>query len=1185
MRKRELSRRFLITCMGALVLTFGLLILCAWAGGPPEKPIDQDIAKGKWLVFVSPPQEFPINPEPALAISLFERSWKERQRALERQLRQLRGVGEISEVKGVPYALSIRTEPQSLALISGLPGVEEVVPDTKAARQRLKGLPLLQKQRSALSRIIPLQAPLTLTVAVHLTEMKVVGETSLPTPVLITIASSTGYVSKFSTVIPIPIGSNRYIYVFNFCSGWIPRETILPPGGVITVSQAGKVITATIPSLSAFATAEDDSIYGTGPLSATVDVYLYKEDEASFFASYTTTVTASGAYTLMPGIDLVGGHYGYAGVTGENGVRFYESFVVPYVSLWYGGDVLSGKAVPYSYINVRVKDKRGQIGSGWGDAYSDPYGAFACYISQNYYGGWSFAEGDLITVSGGGQEFSTVVPLLTSEFHRDEAKVDGYAPPSSPLEISLLKLDGSTAAFTTTSSADGYYALSLAPVSPQATEMGFVRYRTPEGHRIHRAFAVPGIIAELNDFYLRGYLSQAAAPFTLTLTGASGRVKSMFFDTSSYQADFAFYQRYYYYENVKIYPIIKEGDRVSIEVSGEEEISLTVPHLTINVDPSVKIAYGEAPPSSHLEVWWGDYVREVTATATGIYTADFSSEIGEELAYGSMSTWYFDEQGNSVYIEAFAPYLSIAIGRKYVYTPYCSKFSCPMAVLLLDENGQLKERAQAHCCGVANFSNPIQAGDILVLEIEGQRVLTATVPFISARFDEENDLIYGQGPPSSTLSIYVYVYEPTYESVYKASQEWPYYYYTYIYTVETSAGGFYTLPLSGTLDIIPGSRGYVIYTSPHNYMVGYPFGAPMVYVNIGEEGVAMLLESFAPVSVTLLGPDGTEKSPPRSVTPSYLEAYASFDKPVEPGDTIVLTTASRVISVPIPLLTVSLDGDENLIKGMAPPEASLDVLLCRLQMGQEWRCFLRSATVSSSGGYSLTLPSDVTRADVMYWTLRGDQIKVTGIKPHLEVKLGARTIYGSSFRLGEPVTVTLYASDGSVKGQETGKSSAYHSSFSVYLDGITPTVGISDVIELRTPSGVYTFVIPHLTAYGDAVEDVVHGQAPPLTLVRVEVSEKSWLRGPHAQGGYYYSPPYRIVQADANGFYAADWSDVGLPMDGEGEVKWSNKRGDLVEVGFTVKGADFYLPLVLKQWPYEREMVISSTAASLPSKK
>ena len=1146
-------RRLILMGLGVLAATAGLIILCGpgWVEGQgtgpngnlphparaPFIPGESHSNAGplsRYLVFVSPPAEIPPTADAVMALSLFERAWEERAFRIRRRLESLRGVRLVDASEETPWVLRIYAEPQAAALASRLPGVEKVTPyepfAPKAAEVETEG------RLFALSAIRPAQAPATFTVGIHLNEWRIMGETDIPTPVLITVTNSRGDVAATEKVIPMQYAPGRYIYWTDFGSYWHARYIVVPEN-LVSVSQGSRFISTVIPFVTALADGRNDTISGSALPSQTVEIYLYREDDTTFAATYTATADASGGYTLALPLDLRGVHYGYVKVGERPDVSFYRDFVVPYLSLWMGHFMVAGKTEPNDFVSLWVRSAEGAQGYAE-HCWSSPSGYFDCVVYGDYsWPLWNFQYGDVITLTAGQRVVTFTVPELTARFHRDSATVEGEGPPLSTLEVGVDKVDGSTAVFTVPVSAEGTYSLSLAAIPLYGGDLGFVRYRSPEDNVVMRGFAVPMVEVALNDLDIEGAVSEGGSPLTLTIFGPGG-VKGLFFRTANHRGNF--YVQEYQYSEPQSDIRVQGGDRVEVEVGGRREVSFTIPDMTLKVDVLSRLAFGEAPPGAHLRVWWGAYSREVTATTSGVYTADFSSLVEDDLGYNPIRAVYFDEEGNTAHLSTWASYLKAEIGGYYAETYVPTYRGHSANLLVLDEDGNPIERRGFFGGKHTITSHRIDPGYTLVLEIGEQSVLTVPVPTLTAFADAEADRIYGYGPPSSTLEIQIY---DRHSYIQKLSED-----------VTTTATGAFSLDLSAQLDIKPGYWGKVCY-SPSRYAHLYRlFGVPNISVELSKRDYSVLPDRRGPVTVTLFDRYGRVKSPPGRIEHRYFGFTADgwFQKPVAAGDIVVVTATHEAFSLTVPLITVVMDKERELVRGAAPAGAELSLMLCsRGPYGRGLDCVFRSATASAEGIYSATMPSDATEARVSYLTGRGDIVGVQGFAPHLNVNLDYSTVWGSSFQLAEPITLTLYARDGGLKARMNITSSEYEASFNVLSLGVA--IEPSDVLEMQTPAGVYSLTIPVLTAQADAVSDIIRGKAPPLSFLEIYL----WK-------GIYSPVSARTVRSDAQGDYASDWSDLDLRLGYEGNIIWHNERGDSVSLTFVVEGRRFYLPLLFK---------------------
>jgi len=124
----------------------------------------------------------------------------------------------------------------------------------------------------------------------------------------------------------------------------------------------------------------------------------------------------------------------------------------------------------------------------------------------------------------------------------------------------------------------------------------------------------------------------------------------------------------------------------------------------------------------------------------------------------------------------------------------------------------------------------------------------------------------------------------------------------------------------------------VIYLHPDGYRVTLAYAAPHIRVIIGQAMVGGTPPGPGPITVELRDPEGRLKG--RGNSSSSYNSFAVYLRdvqqqatPVTCGDVIVVTSAGRVVTFTVPLLTGAFEQKTGVLTGAAPPGAWLDVQL------------------------------------------------------------------------------------------------------------------------------------------------------------------------------------------------------------------------------------------------------------------
>jgi hypothetical protein len=251
-----------------------------------------------------------------------------------------------------------------------------------------------------------------------------------------------------------------------------------------------------------------------------------------------------------------------------------------------------------------------------------------------------------------------------------------------------------------------------------------------------------------------------------------------------------------------------------------------------------------------------------------------------------------------------------------------------------------------------------------------------------------------------------------------------------------------------------------------------------------------------------------------------------------------------VMTVTLPHLTALVDSQANVVSGEAPPGARLMVSFDRYDYpGGYW-----PVTATITGTYSVDFGDGAADGQVVYLHPDGHRVTLEFYTPHIVVTLGRSRVHGVPPGPGV-VTATLRDADGDLKGSGV---TVYHESsgwFSVHLtDAQQEPVMVSggDVLIVEAGGSAMTMTVPVLTASFDRWTGILTGIAPARAWLHVGVGEGS-----------------RLIQANPDGTYAMDWSDLSPYPGTQGYIYIIDNLGNETSLDFTVP-YDVYLPLVAR---------------------
>jgi hypothetical protein len=1169
---RSILRLWLPLVIG-LMAGYGLLLTvrpAAVAGPPQEQPAGDNIL---WLV---PPEIPPASGSWPLAAEARQTDWRAQSAVVVERLVALKAQGHIggfaSLAGGAGFAVTapdgLPPEIHRWPEVARVTAPDEATPESLAAWWR-QGLDAASATRPA---PLGVQQATTLTLNLGLYSYLASGSTPRPENIALRLTRN-GEVIAEATTYPFPDGNGGYLYAAMLYStryygsgGGGYCYPLIESGDILQAIQAGQIVSLTVPLLSALADQHTKSVYGQAPPTATLEIYFYRYSDPTVVYRQTITATAAGNYqadfsSLTP---VTPRDYGYVFHANASGNHVYARYNVPFLLAGVETHNAGGVIAPCTPFSATLRDGAENLRVYY-YGFSSSDGTFNAYFYP------PSQVNDTLVVTAAGQVISLTIPALTARPDPAGDIISGEAPAGAAVQVDLYRGplgydDNSkppagepTYSFSVTATTTGTYTADFTGLADVvAGEYGAVYVTNVAGHQAYRRFAVPFLQTRLGNYQLTGQVN-GGSQVTVTVWGSCGIPRGVRFVP-------VYDNGYFTDRDLEGGLQLLAGDQVTVTAEDGQETGLLAPVLTATADQVHSTVHGQAPPNSPLRVevshyWYPGGLHEagggyfyahtlwVTSTATGVYTADFSSLTTFQQGNGGR-VFYINPAGHEVYVEFSVPtkpFMRVQSGSNYVSgaLPVRSK---QIAVTLRDAGGQVKATATTKSSYDGYFTvhlyqsgQPaiITAGDTVEVSAEGV-LITVTVPTLTVQADRAADVISGQAPPSVPLKV-----------TWSNSDSWYWDYHTW--TVTSTAAGAYTLNLSGEVDLERGNKLDVMYTNEDGHQIMVTNCIPRLKAGLGSNQVSVLGPVYAPLTLTLLNTEGA----PLYVTTATLNKFgyakvylygAAAPVYLETGQTLVANLADEVMTLTLPHLTAWADPVANTISGMAPPGARLIVYAYNEYYWGNYSPV--TATVTGTYRVDFSGVMDIgrdNRGEVIYLHPDGHRVTLDYAVPHVEVTLGESHISGVAAMPGV-VTVTLHDAGGIFKGSGVGTVS-YNNAFNVYL--ITAqqqpvTVSGGDEIIIETTERM-TYTVSALTVAYDRQTGILSGTAPARTWLYISVRNKS-----------------RQIQAGPDGTYAMDWSDLS-PHPGErGSVVCSDKLGNQTRLYFTIPYYNIYLPLVGK---------------------
>jgi hypothetical protein len=641
------------------------------------------------------------------------------------------------------------------------------------------------------------------------------------------------------------------------------------------------------------------------------------------------------------------------------------------------------------------------------------------------------------------------------------------------------------------------------------------------------------------------------------------------------------------------YSGIEPGD-VLLAVQAGRTVSLTVPVLTALADRDTATVYGQAPPSTTLEVYlyrYDDptvaYQQIVTASAGGDYAADFGALTPVEARdYGHV--FRIDGAGNRVYARYNVPFLRVQIEGQDAGGTVAPRAS--FTATLYDHTGATRDLYHGFSSADGAFEVYLypapQVGDILAVTAAGQ-VVSMTVPVLTARPDPASDVIVGVAPPGTAVEVDLYRGPLQYGSSSCPPSDDADYRLSVTATLTGTLAGGYIADFSGVADVMAGDYGVVYGTDASGYLAYRCWAANFLQVRLGDYELHGQVNGGGPLTVAIWSGSGI----PRDVhfawasDNGYFSDYGSGGAlRLMAGDQVTVTAHDgQEIGITVPTLTAKAETANSVVSGQAPPDSVLQVGLSHSGWypdgsggggpsypgDYDYTLWVTSTEtgVYTAGFSSLTTIRPGDYGAVFHAGPGGHETYVefqVPAAPALYVQSGGNTIEGTLPIEEGHVIITLRDASGQVKA--TAHTWAYYQgSFNVTLfyengqpvfieAGDTIEVAVEEPLAAQTPTPtsyptsraeetlandtLITFTVPTLTVECVRGTDTISGQAPPNAPLEI-----TWTGG----DGWDEGSRSWIVTSTVAGGYSLDTSDkADLDRGDRIKVTWTDDEGNQV---------------------------------------
>ena len=399
------------------------------------------------------------------------------------------------------------------------------------------------------------------------------------------------------------------------------------------------------------------------------------------------------------------------------------------------------------------------------------------YFIAQFGGNLGLIPGDLITLTQGSASVGLTLPPLTATINAATNVITGSTMVSTTVNIRMLPFEQPDIVITqtATSTADGGFAANLtAAHDVRPRDEGYVWIKEGSRHYFYDHVIAPFVRAEVGGYFVYGETSPNSWA-NLVLLDAAGAYRS---SGSNYAATgngiFA----------IQIYSTTRPTDQwvASFE---SQVITLSLPTLSAQFNPTKTAIIGQAPPNTTVSVWrfHGPVGYEGSVdlgladpTITGTSTAQGNYSINLDIAHDD----YFhiavqSADGHEIFTRLNTDYLEVYLRTQsldyYSYNPQyqvlgqLNQFNQFITTTIQGPSGYLKNVRSINTNFVGAFldygqngyggSDPVTlgVGDVLTFANQTGNITTIQIPDFNVSSEGTTGMIWGNAPANATVLL------------------------------------------------------------------------------------------------------------------------------------------------------------------------------------------------------------------------------------------------------------------------------------------------------------------------------------------------------------------------------------------------------------------------------------------------
>lgn len=594
---------------------------------------------------------------------------------------------------------------------------------------------------------------------------------------------------------------------------------------------------------------------------------------------------------------------------------------------------------------------------------------------------------------------------------------------------------------------------------------------------------------------------------------------------------------------------VQAGDRVTLTQTGgplaaDRAVVVSVPELTLAIDPGVDGVTGRAPAGAALRlvassIWGGEAAVDATAATDGRFTASFAG-LADLVPGWRVTAWWAPAPLEGLRAGAIAVIPVVEVGVGVARLGGLAEPGRAITVTLSTPAGEVRSRQTTAAGADGGFAVqhrppsagggfvfggatlPATPGDRVAVEATAGDPLVLTVPELTATSDAAADTVRGAAPAGTRLRVTATA--PGTAAV----------------AVETTAdaSGLYTADFGGRLDIAPGALGRVTAIDGRGNTYFTPWAAPRLALQVGAPGLGGTAAPGLPVAARLTAPDGTVVAEAATVVPDYaglgfagaetfapqsggfflrFEDIAGEGVPVQPGDTVRVTSGAETAEVKVPVLDGTVIVESDLVTGHTEPGRAVAIQAVPFGGGRA----TVGVVADANGAFSHAFAGrpDLRYNDTVSLVLDagGHSVARTVTVPGLTLDLDASRLGGTvwpntRFRLEARRGAAVFATATGVSAPDGILDARLVDAAGAPVP-LRPGDQLAVVLITRQGGAPLEMTVPELSITADAAADRVAGRATPGGRLVVLAGS--------AGAGFSLSQAWPDIAAD--GAWAADF--------------------------------------------------------------